>query len=391
MSNTPSAGIAPQLAQHEIKQRSPNLEDLWHSRGRAEYTAAVEDRLDVSVMHEPFTQLVVLNGDLVSGYDTIANNVTRYLDQAFAPIRGHGLPWAVTYGNHDNERFSKSRDLLEYERMTYPDHSLTKNMGPRGREAGVSNYYLEVLPAETSDVPALLLWFFDSRGGAEPHDWVDDSVVQWFVEANADLVGKYNQVVPSLAFFHIPITAAYDFQIESGVDASREPGNDGEKVWWQGRGYDGKTGHDVKFMSALSSTEGMLATFSGHDHDNDWCFKWRSPGTGSSSAGLNVCYGRHTGYGGYGDLPRGARQIMLKHSTLTEEVMTWIRLEDGGVPENVTLNATYGQDEYHPHSVLERIDPKRSMGINYDINQGIQLRVSTLYLLTLALLWWTAS
>ncbi|KAL4744934.1 hypothetical protein BDW72DRAFT_187649 [Aspergillus terricola var. indicus] len=342
------------------------------------------------LQHEASTQLVVLNGDLISGYGTTSDNVTRYLDQVLAPIHALGLPWAVTYGNHDNERFSKSKDLFDYESRTYPDYSLTKNMGPQGPDAGISNYYLEVFAAETSDVPELRLWFFDSRGGAEPHDWVDDSVVQWFVDTNANLTQKYNRAVPSLAFFHIPITATHDFQVKPGVDASTEPGNNGEKVWWQGRGYDGKTGHDVKFMTALSATEGMLATFSGHDHDNDWCFKWKGP-SASSTAGLNVCYGRHTGYGSYGNLARGARQILLKQSTLKDEVVTWIRLEDGVVPENVTLNATYGRDEYHPRHIPQRTDLKRSMNMVEDMSPGIQLHIPTLYLLSLVLFWWRAN
>ncbi|KAL4736262.1 Metallo-dependent phosphatase-like protein [Aspergillus similis] len=340
------------------------------------------------LQYEASTQLVVLNGDLISGYGTTSDNATRYLDQVLAPIHALGLPWAVTYGNHDNERFSKSRELLDYESRMYPNYSLTRNMGPRGPEAGISNYYLEVLAAEASDVPELLLWFFDSRGGAQSHDWVDDSVVQWFVDTNANLTQKYKKAVPSLAFFHIPITATYDFQVSPGVDASREPGKNGEKVWWQGRGYDGKTGHDVNFMKALSATEGMLATFSGHDHDNDWCFKWKSPSSASSSAGLNVCYGRHTGYGSYGSLARGARQIVLKQSTLKDEVVTWIRLEDGFVPENVTLNATYGQDEYHPRRLPQRTELRRSMNMVEDMSQGIQLYVPTLYLLSLVLFWW---
>jgi hypothetical protein len=64
--------------------------------------------------------------------------------------------------------------------------------------------------------------------------------------------------------------------------------------------------------------------------------------------GVNVCYGRHSGYGGYGDLARGGRHIVLNKDTLNKEVVTWVRLEDGWITENVTLNATYGQDEYHP-------------------------------------------
>lgn len=59
-----------------------------------------------------------------------------------------------------------------------------------------------------------------------------------------------------------------------------------------------------------------------------------------------MCYGRHTGYGGYGDLTRGGRQILLHQDNLKEDTETWIRLEDGSVQAHVTLNTTYGQDPY---------------------------------------------
>jgi hypothetical protein len=59
-----------------------------------------------------------------------------------------------------------------------------------------------------------------------------------------------------------------------------------------------------------------------------------------------MCYGRHTGYGGYGDLTRGGRQILLNEGNLAEDTQTWIRLEDGTVQAHVTLNTTYGQDPY---------------------------------------------
>ncbi|KAI0384022.1 Metallo-dependent phosphatase-like protein [Hypomontagnella monticulosa] len=309
------------------------------------------------VLENENSQLVVLNGDLITGYETKADNTTRYLDQIVAPIVDLGLPFATTYGNHDNEKYSNPADLLAREK-TY-ENSLTQNMIPSSSDGGVSNYFLEVYSASgNQDTPELILWFFDSRGGRESRDWVDDSVVDWFKETSRSLAYQYEKTIPSLAFFHIPITAAYDFQNNPGVDPSKEPGINGETVWWQGRGYNGNTGHDVSFMTALSNTEGLLATFSGHDHDNDWCFKWKPPtNQASAEKGVNVCYGRHTGYGGYGHLARGGRQILLKQETLSEEVVTWIRLEDGLVPENVTLNSTYGQDEYHPfrqHSELKR-------------------------------------
>lgn len=105
------------------------------------------------------------------------------------------------------------------------------------------------------------------------------------------------------------------------------------------------------------------------------CYKWKRTTTNQASAGdgVSVCYGRHTGYGGYGNLARGGRQILLRQGTITKEVVTWIRLEDGLVPENVTLNATYGQDEYHP--VRQYIELKRSefegVGNSHQIVPGL--------------------
>ncbi|KAI0894209.1 Metallo-dependent phosphatase-like protein [Annulohypoxylon nitens] len=331
-------------------------EDEDSVRGPAKDARTVEVMKKVLEREGP--QLVVFNGDLISGYGTRADNATLYLDQLVAPIVNLGLPWATTYGNHDNQNYSRSADLLKRERDY--ENSFTQNMLPNNPRAGISNYFLPVYPASgDQDVPELILWFFDSRGGDEPRDWVDDSVVTWFKEASACITQQYDKIIPSLAFFHIPITATYDFQEDPGVDPSKEPGIDGETVWWQGRAYDNKTGHDLSFMNALLNTDGLLATFSGHDHDNDWCFKWKLTTTNQSAPrdGVNVCYGRHTGYGSYGNLPRGGRQILLRKETLAKEVVTWIRLEDHSVPENVTLNATYGQDEYHPlhqHAELRR-------------------------------------
>jgi hypothetical protein len=93
--------------------------------------------------------------------------------------------------------------------------------------------------------------------------------VTWFKDTNANLTDHYGTVIPSLAFFHIPISSAYHFQNKPSVNPSKEPGQNGEKVTWQGGMYD-KNIHDVEFMKALVETDGLLATFSGHDHDNDW-------------------------------------------------------------------------------------------------------------------------
>lgn len=63
--------------------------------------------------------------------------------------------------------------------------------------------------------------------------------------------------------------------------------------------------------------------------------------------GLNLCFNRHTGYGGYSDWARGGRQIIIDENELSERIIeTYIRLEDGSVSGQVTLNSTYGTDRY---------------------------------------------
>ncbi|QQK46510.1 Metallophosphoesterase [Penicillium digitatum] len=313
-----------------------------------------------SVLSSEEVQLVVLNGDLISGEATQGStNPSLYVDRIVAPLVDRGLPWASTYGNHDSEINLDPEEIFRQE--TKYQNSLTQRR-VWGSTAGITNYYLPIFSHEASEdsTPVFILWFFDSQGGhfalteneerksVPRQNWVDDAVVEWFLEANSNLSFTYGQTIPSLAFVHIPVHPMRAFQ-ESGVSPTREPGINGERV--QEQGYDADAGYqsqDFPLISALLNTTGLAATFSGHDHDNDWCFKWDSklPGLNVTGNGMNMCYGRHTGYGGYGEWARGGRQILLDQRSLGDDVRTWIRMENGLISGDVHLNATYGQDRY---------------------------------------------
>lgn len=65
--------------------------------------------------------------------------------------------------DHDSD-FNLSRSDIYAREKSYTN-SLTGNMAP-GNDSGISNYYLPVYPAgNSSSAPAMILWFFDSRGG----------------------------------------------------------------------------------------------------------------------------------------------------------------------------------------------------------------------------------
>lgn len=52
-----------------------------------------------TVLDNESPQLVVLNGDLITGEDTFKENATDYVDEIVAPLVEAGLPWASTYGS----------------------------------------------------------------------------------------------------------------------------------------------------------------------------------------------------------------------------------------------------------------------------------------------------
>ncbi|KAK4500529.1 hypothetical protein PRZ48_008718 [Zasmidium cellare] len=348
------------------------FEDLHFGENAWDTWGPQQDINSVKVLNEVLDaenqQLVVLNGDLITGENAYKNNATVKVDQIVGPIVQRGLPWASTYGNHDSDYNLSRSDILAREHRY--SNALTTQM-VFGRDAGVSNYYLLVYPSWGGQVPSLILWFFDSRGGfyyqekdadgnrVGQADWVDQSVVDWFQQTKARLGRQYRRTIPSLAFVHIPTNASQALQTEAGVDPNYQPGiNDDYILAQQAQGWcaDGTNdgtceygGQDVPFMQAVTSTPGLMALFSGHDHGDTWCYKWNGvlPGMTVDGNGINICFGQHSGYGGYGTWTRGARQVLITEEKLRHGVVdTWIRLETGDVVGSVELNKTYNHDYY---------------------------------------------
>ncbi|KAI3335160.1 Metallo-dependent phosphatase [Ustulina deusta] len=352
------------------------FEDLHFGENAWDQWGPQQDINSVKVINEVLENespgLVVLNGDLITGENGFLENSTVYVDQIVGPLVARNLTWASTYGNHDYDFNISGEAILEREKGWRNSRTSPMVFGP---DAGVSNYYLPVYDHgcvdENTCSPELILWFFDSRGGfkyqqkdAEGNrvgqpNWVDASVVDWFNLASSSLATRYRKTIPSVGFVHIPPFAFYALQ-EAGVDPNKEPGiNDDLPLAPQAQGWcsDGSNdgtctygAQDTEFMQAISHTEGLIALFSGHDHGDTWCYKWDRllPDMDVTPANnISLCFGQHTGYGGYGTWERGSRQVMVSKAGLTKfEADTWIRLESGTVVGSVSLNSTFGQDRY---------------------------------------------
>ncbi|CBX97919.1 hypothetical protein IAQ61_000902 [Plenodomus lingam] len=334
-----------------------------------------------SILDNEKPNLVVLNGDLTSCEWVAPEDANKLIDQIIAPLTSRNLQFAATFGNHDASQTCDTRSMSE--------HMWRDARGTNGRKlsfttssvegdaskVGTSNYFIPVYGSKDSRDLKMLLWFFDSKGGrvfqpgkgdAPLDNWVDEKVVAWFTQKSSEFHHQHGRVIPSLAFVHIPVHATYSFQQHGGLIATHEPGLNEELIEQQGEKCDSSgsncsyNGADAPFMKALVETEGLMAVFSGHDHGIDWCMKWSKPLPNTSPSngnGLNLCFNRHSGYGGYTDWTRGARQIMVKEDKLGKnEVETWIRLEDGNISGRVMLNSTFGTDRYEEFHFNEQGD-----------------------------------
>ncbi len=247
--------------------------------------------------------LAVFTGDVIAGSGCA--DPAWSLRQALKPAIDRALPWALVFGNHDDEGSLGRTDLMAVAKAL---PGCLAEPGP-AHIPGVGNYRLDVLGAD--GLPAARLYCLDS-GAYAPKEiggyaWITHEQVAWYRE-EGEARGKK---VPSLAFFHIPLREFVEV--------------------WESGACRGVRHEDIccpklnsGLFCALREVGEVGGVFVGHDHVNDY---------DGELHGIRLCYGRATGFHTYGrdGMPRGARVIRLHAGK--RALQMWLRLE-GGVREN---------------------------------------------------------
>jgi len=267
------------------------------------------------VMKTEQPDLVILTGDIVSGsgrkWPTIES--WEVLTDLFIEYQ---CPYAVAFGNHDDEAQTTREELLEY--LSERPFSVMSDDG-RDEVEGTGNY---VLPVYNRDgLAEKLIYCMDSRSyslardkGVEGYGWFDRSQVSWFAETNLSWLEK-NQKVQSLFFFHIPLPEykyAFDHgEFRKGVRMEEECAPE----------------INTGMFSEMVLQGNVLGTFVGHDHNNNYVAQLYK---------IALCYGYFSGGNSYGDLPlNGARIVLLEENDPT--FTTWLRRVDGKILYKVKL------------------------------------------------------
>ncbi|WOO79971.1 putative inactive purple acid phosphatase 16 [Vanrija pseudolonga] len=330
---------------HYGERGANNGWSAWGDERGRNSTRVMNDCLD-----DEKPNFIVFGGDQTNGENALKSNATAYLDWAFSPALRTQTPFATTYGNHDHSVYITHSASYDFEKnkaqakaLSWTQRNLDSSVDPEGS----FNYYIPVYADAAATVPSLLLWFLDSRSGVftaatNPEDWVDTKAASWINSTAASMKAAWGKLPKSLVYVHIPPTAALTIQTKDvNPNPSAYPGINGEVVTNQGKraaAFNVKN-PELVFWNAVTATlggvdgQGLIALTSGHDHYNDWC--GRDTGIGP----FTFCYGRHTGYGGYSDLPRGARlfQASLDARSEVDSLKSWIWLENHSTQNTNTL------------------------------------------------------
>lgn len=308
------------------------------------------DRVISTVLNMENPDFVVYLGDVITANNLAMPNASNYWEMAISPTRNKNIPWASLFGNHDDMAFewpeewfgmlgvpsvqcSSSQTATGCEQVADcyfqgttraeliqmdVQHNLShSSYGPKSLWPSVSNYVLEITSYKHPELPAAFLYFLDSGGGSYP-EVISATQARWFQQTSAQR--NPGARIPEIVFWHIP-SQAYGKIAPSPGSPIKQPcvgSINLEAVAPQAAEYG--------IMDILTNRTSVKAVIVGHNHGLDWCCPYKS---------LWLCFARHTGYGGYGSWPRGARILELVEEPFA--VNSWIRMEDGTTHSKITL------------------------------------------------------
>ncbi|KAG7345822.1 calcineurin-like phosphoesterase [Nitzschia inconspicua] len=307
-------------------------------------------RLLDTLMSYERPDLIVLGGDQITANNCL-DNCTEYYRLLGTYLSQHDIPWATIVGNHDDMAYEvpnnqddtttmtktiphsyNRRDLLQMDASF--DLSLTQ-LGPT-HVTGASNYVLQVLDS-LQQTPALEIYFLDSGGGTLP-EAVDTSQIQWLQQQLS------RSTLPAVAFQHIP-TSAHEFHDSIGPEAMLS----------SCMGYHGDAVDPIQDSDDLVDTLIQSGRFHflavGHNHGNDYCccshqqYDSNNSNNNNNTHCMYFCFGRHSGYGGYGHWQRGAHmyEIQLDRPAVETETLTREE-EENGQEKYESSSSNHGSD-----------------------------------------------
>ena len=256
--------------------------------------------------------LVIFTGDVIFG-----KPADKSMRCALEPTIKRGIPFAVTFGNHDDELGMSRKELYDF--IKDMPGNLTSTVEGL---SGVTNF---ILPVKASDgsKDAALLYVFDSHSYStlkhlKGYGWIKHDQVQWYLnESKKFTESNGGTPLTALSFFHIPLPEYHEAVNNEGsfLIGTRKEEACNQEI-------------NTGMFAAMQEAGDVLGVFVGHDHVNDYAVSWK---------GIMLCYGRFTGGKTvYHDMPGGNGARVIELTEGVRQFRSWIRLKGDQVINDFT-------------------------------------------------------
>lgn len=265
---------------------------------------------------------VVINGDVINGGCETALDVKQALNQVVRPMESRKIPWAVTFGNHDEDSANRT-GMTEAKMLQFlQTYRYNMNADPVPGLTGTSNTQLLVRSSRSGDA-AFGLWLIDTGryapdaingqdfAGYPDWDWVRMDQVTWYRNQSLATERKYGKKVPSLMWGHIALHEHRNMwfaSIDSRTDADHARAVSKHGIVGERNEAECPGPFNSGLFSAFLERGDVRGYFVGHDHVNTYVGNYY---------GVQLGYGPGTGFGAYGlagaerNRLRGARVFEL--------------------------------------------------------------------------------
>ena len=262
--------------------------------------------------------LIILTGDNIAGYDVKAKKDAELAIREFMDIfEEREIKVAAVFGNHDDEgtELTKEEQIAIYE--SYDCYVGEKGFCVKDR---VGNYNLPIMKSDGSGY-GFNLWLTDSGTYNTENDYggyacVYTEQIEWYKKTAAELKEKNGgKSVPSINFQHIIVPEIFDALKETkllwfGRVIRREnPLNDKTRYYalpdgakGQLREYPCPPYYNNGQFDAMLETGDILATVSGHDHENTFEIDYK---------GIKIINTPTIGFHSYNDINIGSRVFVI--------------------------------------------------------------------------------
>ena len=208
--------------------------------------------------------MIVLDGDVF----TFASKYTA--KELFAFIDSYKVPWTMTLGNHDEQCYF-SVDWLTGYLNNYGSYCLFKDIQDDdvfGNANFAINLKKDGKVFETIVMMDSNRYYFNEYFG---YDYIKEDQIAWY-ESLIKFIASLNnnEVVPSLAFFHVPFPEfldAWEAYEKGEIPLYKEGGVKGEGV-----AAPEINSHFFDKILELGSTKGV---FCAHDHANNYAIEYK--------------------------------------------------------------------------------------------------------------------